>query len=192
MTPQPVSSIFLFSTAIWDLANSKFVHSLMLSSKLFFLSALSFLPFHCALQDGFGQTWWTGDISIPLQIASLYGGQNPIACWILAQTSSLVMWSLYRCLVSCGSTSFSWLEFFFAALLWGSMINKHTGRRMWQRSASIVSFMKIRRNKRHFCLKNRTVDFWRGSPEFCRGLPSVDENCRMTRDCCDYWRQMTY
>ena len=32
--------------------------------------------FHCALHDGFGRTWWTGDISIPLQFASLYDGQE--------------------------------------------------------------------------------------------------------------------
>ena len=31
-----------------------------------------------------------------------------------------------RCVVSCGSTSFPWLVLFFAALLWGSMIHKHT------------------------------------------------------------------
>ena len=36
------------------------------------LSALSFSPVHCALQDGFGQTWWTGNMTIPLQFASLY------------------------------------------------------------------------------------------------------------------------
>ena len=30
----------------------------------------------CALQDGFSQTWWTGDMSIPLQFASLYDGQE--------------------------------------------------------------------------------------------------------------------
>ena len=36
------------------------------------LSALSSSPFHCALQDGFGQTWWTGNMTIPLQPASLY------------------------------------------------------------------------------------------------------------------------
>ena len=49
----------------------------------------------------------------------------PIACWILARTSSLVTWSLYETgsLVSCGSTSFPWLVFFFGALLWGSMIH---------------------------------------------------------------------
>ena len=33
-------------------------------------------PFHCALQDGFGQTWWTGDMTIPQQFASLYHGQE--------------------------------------------------------------------------------------------------------------------
>ena len=25
-------------------------------------------PFHCALQDGIGQTWWTGDMTIPLHL----------------------------------------------------------------------------------------------------------------------------
>ena len=33
-----------------------------------------------------------------------------------------------RCVVSCSNTSFPWLIFYFAALLWGSMIHKHTGR----------------------------------------------------------------
>ena len=45
-----------------------------------------------------------------------------------------------RCVVSCGGTSFPWLVFFFGALLWGSMIHKHTGRWMWQGSASVVSW----------------------------------------------------
>ena len=40
------------------------------------LSALSSYPFHCALQDGSGQTWWTGDMTIPLQFVSIYGGQE--------------------------------------------------------------------------------------------------------------------
>ena len=38
----------LFSTALWDLANSRLVHALMLSSQLFFWFALS-SPFHRAL-----------------------------------------------------------------------------------------------------------------------------------------------
>ena len=40
------------------------------------LSALSSSPFHCDLQDGFGHTWWTGNMTIPLQFASLYYRQE--------------------------------------------------------------------------------------------------------------------
>ena len=42
----------LFSTALWDLANSRPVHFLMLSSHLFLCLPS---PFHCALVDGFRQ-----------------------------------------------------------------------------------------------------------------------------------------
>ena len=40
------------------------------------LFALSSSPFHSALQDGFGHTWWTGNMTIPLQFASLYDRQE--------------------------------------------------------------------------------------------------------------------
>ena len=50
----------LFSTALWDLPNSRPVHSLMLSSHLFLCLPCLLPLFHCALQDGFDQTWWTG------------------------------------------------------------------------------------------------------------------------------------
>ena len=40
------------------------------------LSALCSSPFHCALHNGFGQTWWTGHKPIPLQFAFLYNGQE--------------------------------------------------------------------------------------------------------------------
>ena len=36
------------------------------------LPALSSSPIHCALEDGFGQTWWTEDRIVPMQFASLY------------------------------------------------------------------------------------------------------------------------
>ena len=50
-----------------------------------------------------------------------------------------------RCVVSCGRTSFPWLVFFFDDLLWGSMIHKHTGRWMWQGSASVLTLiLKLR------------------------------------------------
>ena len=60
----------LFSATLWDLVNSRLVFWPL------FLSALCSSPFHCALQDGFGQTWWTGDMSTPLMFASLYDGQE--------------------------------------------------------------------------------------------------------------------
>ena len=66
----------LFSTTLWDLPNSRPVHSLMLSSHFFLCLPCLLPPFHCALQDGFSQIWWTGHISIPLQFASLYDGQE--------------------------------------------------------------------------------------------------------------------
>ena len=39
------------------------------------LSALSSSPSHFALQDGFGQTWWTRNMTISLQFSSLYDRQ---------------------------------------------------------------------------------------------------------------------
>ena len=63
-----------------------------------------------------------------------------IACWILAHTSSLVMWSLYKMHSNLCSTSFPRLVFFSAALLWGSLIHKHTGKWIWQGSTSVISW----------------------------------------------------
>ena len=61
-------------------------------------SVLSSSPFYCALQDGFGQTWWTGDMTTPLQFGLFTmvrrSSCGPIACWISAPTSSLVTRSL--------------------------------------------------------------------------------------------------
>ena len=61
----------LFSTALWDLPNNIPCCCLPTSS-----SVLSSSPIHCALQDGFGQTWWTENMTKPLQFASLYDGQE--------------------------------------------------------------------------------------------------------------------
>ena len=120
----------LFSTALWDLANSRPVLFLMLSSNLFFCLPCLFPPFHCALQDGFGQTWWTGDMTIPLLrlFTMVRMSCGPITRWILARTSCIFV--CMRCIASCGSISFPWLVFFFGALLWGSMIHKHVCKRL--------------------------------------------------------------
>ena len=45
VTSQLVSSIFLFATALWDLVNSRPVHSLILSSQLFFSVPCLLPPF---------------------------------------------------------------------------------------------------------------------------------------------------
>ena len=54
-TPDDFTTSFLhfplFSTALWDLANSRPVQFLMLSSHLFFCLPCLLPPFYCALQD---------------------------------------------------------------------------------------------------------------------------------------------
>ena len=90
---------FLFSTALWDLANSRPVHSLMMSSHLFLCLPCLLSPFtvpckvvlarpedretsyHCCLR------------LLTMVRRSLCG---PIACWILARTLSLVTCYLYE------------------------------------------------------------------------------------------------
>ena len=103
-----------FSTALWDLANSRPVYILMLSSTLFFRLPWLLTPFHCALQNDFGQTWWTGDMSIPLQFASLYDGQKVFVwsdCLLDLGTDFLVSnmvfaWDALLWLVICSCSEF--------------------------------------------------------------------------------------
>ena len=80
----------------------------------------------------------TTTVCVFLQWSGLRVVQMPAGSW-----HRLPHWKHGLCmryLVSCGSTSFSWLVFFFGALLWESMTHKHTGRWMWQGSASVVSW----------------------------------------------------
>ena len=95
----------LFSTALWDLVNSRPVHSLMLSSYLFLCLPCLLPPFTVPCKMVLGrpdeQETWPCHCSLCLFTMvrrSLFG---PIACWILAQTSSLVTRSLYekRCIL---------------------------------------------------------------------------------------------
>ena len=69
----------LFGTDLWDLANSRPVHSLMFPSQLVFCLPCLLVPFTVPWQMVFGQTWWTRDVSIALQFASLYDGQEVFA-----------------------------------------------------------------------------------------------------------------
>ena len=73
MTSQPVSSILHFPLGHGKLQTCPFP-DVVLPPLL--PSTWSFSPFHCALHDGFGQTWWTGNMTIPLEFASLYDRQE--------------------------------------------------------------------------------------------------------------------
>ena len=76
ITSQPVFSIFsLFSPTLWDLAKSRPVHSLMLSSHLFFcLHCL--LPSFTVLCKMYWPDLMNGRHVHTLQFASLYDGPN--------------------------------------------------------------------------------------------------------------------
>ena len=85
-----------------------------------------------------GKHVYTTAVCVSLQWSGIRVVQLPAVSW-----HGLPWWQhglCMRCVVSCGSTSFPWLVFFFGALLWGSIIHKHTGRWMWQGSASVVSW----------------------------------------------------
>ena len=78
MTSQPASSIFFFSVFHCPLGFGELQVCPFLDVVFppLLLSALSSSPFHCASQDGFCQTWWTGNMSISLQFTYLYDGQE--------------------------------------------------------------------------------------------------------------------
>ena len=95
MTSQPVSSIFVsvlrcpFGLGILQACPfPDFVFPPLL------MSALSFPPFHCASQNGFGQTdeRETCAYRFSVGLFTMVGRSScgPIACWIFAQTSSLL------------------------------------------------------------------------------------------------------
>ena len=90
----------LFSTALWDLLNSRPVYSLMLSSHLFLcLPCLlpSFtVPCKMVLARPDERETWPYHCSLRLFAIVRRSSCGPIACWILARTSSLVTWSLYE------------------------------------------------------------------------------------------------
>ena len=90
----------LFSSALWDLANSKPFHSPNLSSHLFFCLACLLAPFtvprKMVLARPYERETRPYHFSLRLSTTVRRSLCGPIACWILARTSSLVTWSLYE------------------------------------------------------------------------------------------------
>ena len=86
----------LFSTALWDLTNSRPVHSLMLSLHLLFSLPRLFPPFTvpCKMASAIPDEREKCPYHFSLRLFMMVRRSScgPIACWILAQTSSLVTW----------------------------------------------------------------------------------------------------
>ena len=87
----------LFSTAVWDLANSRPVHSLMLSSHLVLCLPYLLSPFTVLCKMGLARPdeRETCPYHYSLRLFTVVSRSpcGPIGCWILARTSSLVTWS---------------------------------------------------------------------------------------------------
>ena len=91
----------LFSIALWDFANSRPVHSLMLSSHLFLCLPCLFLSFtvpcKMVLARPDERETWPYYCSLRLFMMVRRSSCGPIVRLILTRTSSLVTWSLYTC-----------------------------------------------------------------------------------------------
>ena len=89
----------LFFTALWDLPNSRPVHSLMLSSHLFLCLLCLLPPFivpsKMVLARPDERETWPYHCSLRL-FTIVRSSCGPIAYWIVAWTSLLVTWSLYE------------------------------------------------------------------------------------------------
>ena len=90
--------VFLFSTALWDLTNSRPVHLLKLSSHLFLCLPCPLPPFTmpCKIVLARSDEWGTCsyDFSLCLIMMVMRFLCGLIACWILAQTSSTLLYAL--------------------------------------------------------------------------------------------------
>ena len=100
----------LFSTAIWDLPNSRPVHSLMLSSHLFFCLPCLLPPrtVPCKMVLARPGEWETRPYHCSLRLFTIVRSSScgPIFCWIFHGLPRWKYGLCTRCVVSCGSTSF--------------------------------------------------------------------------------------
>ena len=90
----------LFSAALVELAKSIPVHSLILSSHLFFCLPLFLFPFTVPWRIVFAKPedleTWPNHLSFRFLTRVRSSSYSPMAAWIFLQTSSLVTWSLYE------------------------------------------------------------------------------------------------
>ena len=90
----------LFSAALVELAKSIPVHSLILSSHLFFCLPLFLFPFTVPCRIVFAKPedleTWPNHLSFRFLTKVRSSSYSPMAAWIFLRTSSLVTWSLYE------------------------------------------------------------------------------------------------
>ena len=115
----------LFSTDLWGYANDRPVHSLMLSSHLFLCLHCLLPPFtvpcKMVLAGLDEREIWPYHCNLRLFTIARRSSCGPIACWILARTSSLVTWSLYEMPSILRYHRIS----MFCILLWSSAVRVH-------------------------------------------------------------------
>ena len=90
----------LFSAALVELAKSIPVHSLILSSHLFFCQPLFLFPFTVPCRIVFAKPedleTWPNHLSFRFWTRVRSSSYSPMAAWIFLRTSLLVTWSLYE------------------------------------------------------------------------------------------------
>ena len=90
----------MFSAALVELAKSIPVHSLILSSHLFFCLPLFLFPFTVPCRIVFAKPedleTWPNHLSFRFLTRVRSSSYSPMAAWIFLRTSSLVTWSLYE------------------------------------------------------------------------------------------------
>ena len=127
----------LFSAALVELAKSIPVHSLILSSHLFFCLPFLHFPFTVPCRIVFAKPedleTWPNHLSFRFLTRVRSSSYSPMAAWIFLRTSSLVTWSLYEMFSNISSQK---PAFFPLTLQSRSMIHRHTEIWKWQVSAS--------------------------------------------------------
>ena len=117
----------LFSAALVELAKSIPVHSLILSSHLFFCLPLFLFPFTVPCRIVFAKPedleTWPNHLSFRFLTRVRSSSYSPMAAWIFLRTSSLVTWSLYEMFNSISSQK---PAFFSLTLQSRSIIHRHT------------------------------------------------------------------
>ena len=97
--------LVLFSAALVELAKSIPVHSLILSSHLFFCLPLFLFPFTVPCRIVFAKPedleTWPNHLSFRFLTRVRSSSYSPMAAWIFLRTYSLVRWSLYEISKAC-------------------------------------------------------------------------------------------